>query len=272
MTEFTSRGILNPRAASGRFSLERHAPAADLEPLVERYWVIHWDLRGLSPHNQETLSYPAVNMVLGTHQPGVHGVCTRRFSAELSGLGWVVGIKFRPGTFRCLLGRDVSSLTDRTLTVREVFGREGLELDQAVQQAGSDALRVELVEVFLRGRRPEVTPEAAKAQRIVALAEADGSLRRVADLAERTGTGLRTMERLFRAHVGVTPKWVLRRFRVQEAAERVKAGAPADWAGLAQELGYFDQSHLIRDFRAQVGLTPAEYAARCAQGAGPKGD
>lgn len=57
-----------------------------------------------------------------------------------------------------------------------------------------------------------------------------------------------------------------RRFRVHEAAERVKAGAPPDWTGLALELGYFDQAHFIRDFRSQVGRTPAEYARLCAAG------
>jgi AraC-like DNA-binding protein len=64
--------------------------------------------------------------------------------------------------------------------------------------------------------------------------------------------------------VGVPPKWVVRRFRVQEACERVKTGEAPNWSQLASELGYFDQSHFIRDFKDQVGRTPAEYAAWCA--------
>ena len=64
--------------------------------------------------------------------------------------------------------------------------------------------------------------------------------------------------------VGVGPKWIIRRSRVQEAAERVASGAPVAWAALAQELGYHDQAHLIHDFKAQVGFTPAVYAKRCA--------
>jgi AraC-like DNA-binding protein len=65
-------------------------------------------------------------------------------------------------------------------------------------------------------------------------------------------------------HVGVGPKWIVRRSRVQDAAERVARGERIDWAATAQELGYHDQAHLIRDFRAQVGFTPAAYARRCA--------
>ena len=77
----------------------------------------------------------------------------------------------------------------------------------------------------------------------------------------KTGT---TLERTFRRCVGVGPKWILRRFRVHEACERIAAGAPPCWSALAAELGYFDQAHFIRDFKSQVGRTPAEYAAACA--------
>ncbi len=57
---------------------------------------------------------------------------------------------------------------------------------------------------------------------------------------------------------------------VQEAAERVAANAPVAWAALALELGYHDQAHLIRDFRAQIGFTPATYARRCAAASLPR--
>ena len=57
----------------------------------------------------------------------------------------------------------------------------------------------------------------------------------------------------------MSPKWVIRRYRLHEALERVNAGHRVDWAALAAELGYFDQAHFIRDFKALVGRTPAEY-------------
>jgi AraC-like DNA-binding protein len=53
---------------------------------------------------------------------------------------------------------------------------------------------------------------------------------------------------------------VIKRCRLHEAVERLAAGEPADWARLARELGYFDQAHLIHDFKAMIGRTPAEYA------------
>ena len=59
----------------------------------------------------------------------------------------------------------------------------------------------------------------------------------------------------------MTPKWVLQRIRLHEAAERMADGE-GDWASLALDLGYFDQAHFIKAFKAVVGRSPADYALR----------
>jgi AraC-like DNA-binding protein len=90
----------------------------------------------------------------------------------------------------------------------------------------------------------------------------------VAELAERHAVTPRTLQRAFADFVGVGPKWVLKRYRMHEAAERIAAGEASDGASLALDLGYFDQSHFIRDFTAQIGLPPSAYERACAAAAG----
>jgi AraC-like DNA-binding protein len=58
----------------------------------------------------------------------------------------------------------------------------------------------------------------------------------------------------------VSPKWILRRYRLHEAAEQLKGKRPPLLAALAASLGYADQSHFARDFRAVVGQTPRSFA------------
>jgi AraC-like DNA-binding protein len=70
------------------------------------------------------------------------------------------------------------------------------------------------------------------------------------------------LQRLFADYVGIGPKWVIRRFRLHEVTERLAAGADIDWAALAAELGYADQAHFVRDFRAMFGEPPTWYAER----------
>jgi AraC-like DNA-binding protein len=71
--------------------------------------------------------------------------------------------------------------------------------------------------------------------------------------------GVRSLQQLFSDYVGVSPKWVLRRFRLHEAADRLASGEEPDLAALAHSLGYFDQAHFTADFRKLVGQTPANY-------------
>ena len=84
--------------------------------------------------------------------------------------------------------------------------------------------------------------------------------RRAEDLAVFASTSLRSLQRLFTDYVGIGPKWVITRFRVLDAAAAAHGGEPVDWARLAHELGFTDQSHLTRVFTAVVGTPPATYA------------
>ncbi|MEK6878393.1 MAG: helix-turn-helix domain-containing protein, partial [Nanoarchaeota archaeon] len=69
----------------------------------------------------------------------------------------------------------------------------------------------------------------------------------------------RKIQRLFHVYVGATPKWVIQRFRLHEAAERLEKANNINFADFALEMNYFDQSHFIKDFKKTIGLTPEEY-------------
>ena len=77
----------------------------------------------------------------------------------------------------------------------------------------------------------------------------------------------RSLQRTFNKYVGVSPKWVIRRYRLQEAAEALACGHAESMRDLALRLGYFDQAHFIRDFKAVVGKTPHAYAREDGRGA-----
>jgi len=100
----------------------------------------------------------------------------------------------------------------------------------------------------------------ALASRVAARISDDRSITRVDQLVREFHTGVRQLQRVFSEYVGVSPKWVLQRYRLLDAAERVAAGTRIHWADLALELGYADQAHFIRDFKKLVGRSPAAYA------------
>lgn len=262
----SDKGILRPQQTAEHIDLRRYPPEPALARFVERYWAVHWDLRDRAPYRVDLISHPCVNLTFTTELGGeVHGVGTTTSSHPLAGSGHVFGVKFRPGGFRAFADRPVAALTDRSLPLREVFGAEADALTDAVLGADNDQLRGDLVSAFLRRRLPSADDLAYDL--VVAVVTAmldDRAVTRVDQVAAMVDVSARTLQRLFHRYVGVGPKWVIRRYRLHDGAELLATGTVADPAALAVELGWFDQAHFNRDFRALIGSSPVEYAMACA--------
>lgn len=260
----TRRGHI--RCSSGCVELHRYVPGPEVGRYVERYWTVRWDLPADQRHDVQVITHPCVNVAFldgaGAH---VHGLVTRTFTQHVAGTGRVFGVKFRPGGFHTYDAGPVSALTDRVVGLSEVFGPDAATLTDMVLGAATDEQRAALVETFLRGWLPDTPdPTYDLVLRMVATMLEDRTVTRVDQVATRYGMSRRTLQRLFRRYVGVGPKWVIRRYRLHDAAELMAAGAVRDPAGLAVELGWFDQAHFTRDFTALIGTSPVEYAAQCA--------
>ena len=259
--EWTPRGVVDGAAMKRDSPAGRFRPCAELAPFVEHCWSVAWDLRGQAPLTRQTLPHPSVHLVLGAGRSGLAGPSTERFSRTLEGQGRVLGIKFLPGGFRPFWRGPVSEIADRVLGLEEAFGREGVELEAAVLSCGEDEdAAVAQAEAFLLRRLPRADPQSLLARRIAARIQADPSLLRVEAVADEAGLSVRALQRLFSEQIGVSPKWIIRRYRLHEAMARLESGAPCDLAQLALELGYADQAHFNRDFKAVLGRTPGEYA------------
>jgi AraC-like DNA-binding protein len=124
-----------------------------------------------------------------------------------------------------------------------------------------------MAEAFLAPRLQPLGRDAATTRDITERMMRDPSLLRSRDAATALDVDVRSLQRRFRHYVGVGPKWVIRRYRLHEAAERLKADSPPPLADLAASLGYADQAHFARDFKRVVGQTPRAFAAASARDA-----
>jgi AraC-like DNA-binding protein len=261
------RGVLKtPDADPRSFRHERFHPSRDLESYVEHYWVVEWDLRGRAPQRAETLPHPSVHMSF--EQGGrsrIRGPARAKFVRVLERQGVVFAVKFTPGGFHPFARGPVSRFTDAVVPLGHVFGKQGDELDRAIRGASTNLRRVAIVETFLRAYRPAPDVNVCRVTSIVSAAATDRSILKVDDLVIRFGLNKRTLQRLFAQYVGVSPKWVIQRYRLHEAAELLAAGGQTGHAALALQLGYSDQAHFVRDFKAIVGVSPAAYAREVAR-------
>lgn len=257
------------RATTGAvFELDRAAPSERTAEFVEHFWSVRWDLTGRAPQQSLVITFPSINL---THQWGtdsprhgftlpatlVHGVVQRIFAIELSGRGAVVGARFRPGGFTARFGCDASELTGRIISVGDDLFGGPVHFDD-----DADAATAQLDALI--GARPVADPTYASLTALLNRMRDDDALLRVQHVMACSPWSARTTQRVFRRYVGVPVKWVLCRYRLQQAALAIETDRGVDFADLAVRFGWYDQAHFTNDFRSMLGCSPGEYAQRYA--------
>jgi AraC-like DNA-binding protein len=263
-----ARGVVAPALAGKMFRLARYLPPPDLAPFLDHYWIVEWDLQGRPPFTQRTLPYPCVHVVFDRARTGIWGLTTGSFDYELKGAGKVCGLRFRAGAFRAFLGRPLHTITDKVLPLADVFPWDEAAAQDAVLNTPDDAAMIEAAGALLRTVLPAPDPQVDRIAAILRAVESTPGLTQVEELAASARMSVRSLQQLFSEYVGVSPKWVIRRFRLHEAADRLAQGADVDLAALAQGLGYFDQAHFTSDFRRLVGKSPGRYREEARQASG----
>ncbi len=276
-----TRGIVDPAAMMRHVEFARSPAGQELDGIVEWFWSVRWDLPPGAIHDQQVLNHPAGNLSIGTlDDTGIpldpprgraYGVATGLGLRRLSMQGWTVAARSTVGGLGVLLDAPAKSATDDTWPLARLPGLDGPAVVTAVAEADTNEVRTELLRdalsTMVAGRDQQRLGEARDVVEVAALAEHDRSVRRPEQLASAAGVSLRTLQRQFDVHVGVSPSFVIRRWRIIEAAEAARAAIDADrqwrgWAAVAAELGYADQAHLTRDFGRHLGISPAAYLSR----------
>lgn len=276
-----TRGIVDPATMFDLVDFDRHPAGDELQGLVEWFWSVSWDLPPGHAHDQQVLNHPAGNISVGTvddagialdpAQGRLYGVQRALSTRRLTGAGWTVAARTTVGGLGVFLDGPAREAADRQLTLAAVPGLDGAALVErviaAVNREGRvDAMRAGLARVLEHRDRQRIA-EAREVVDLVSVIEHDRSICQVEQLARRVGVSVRSLQRLFDHHVGASPSFVIRRWRIIEAAEAARSAVHRGdgwrgWAAVAAELGYADQAHLTRDFTGTLGVPPTAYVAR----------
>ena len=245
----------------GPYRHVRYTPPETLRNWVEHFWLEEWEFLNGASQSREILPHPSVQLVFAHGRSRIFGVQLSRFVRQLSGKDRILGIKFRPGAFYPFFRQSVCSIASRAIPAVEVFPNADAATDEVLGQR-SDLDMVEAAARFLEAHVPSRDPQVQFAGRAVGEIVENRGVTRVQHLVSRLRTSERSLQRLFRRYVGASPRWIIKRYRVYEALEQLTFGQAAEFAALAQSLGYFDQAHFINDFRKLVGCAPREYTTR----------
>ena len=259
MDQKEPRGVLNYQKGRKNYRLNRLEPSSDLTPFIEVFWFASWELPYGKPHSQQNIPHPNVHLVIESNRSEIVGVVTRKYTRMLEGKGSVIGVKFHPGGFYPFLKQPVSIITDTTLNLEQVFGAQALEQEVLAQQNHVEQQVV--LESFLRQRlsRPDKYVDKIKlAREVVDWISQNPMVTRVEQIAEHFRIPLRNLQRLFKTMVGVSPKWVIKKYRIHQALDHLEQGQ-VKWTDLAIDLGYFDQAHFMKEFQDLIGVSPGVY-------------
>ncbi len=242
-------------------------PGPGLEPVVESYWHVRWSLPPGAGLRQRVVDLPAVTLTIEVGDVVaplvVTGVHRRAWERTIRGTGEVFGVRLRPAGLAVVSDLDPVALLDATVPVTVGLDAGLHRLLATAAGTGSPVERAAVLDAAFADRLEErpLRPDQALANAVVADLVERVRSRAGPTLAARFGASERAVQRALRATLGLGPKAVSRRIRLQEVARQLAADDSPDLAALAAELGYADQAHLVRDFRAVSGVPPGAYRA-----------
>lgn len=191
----------------------------------------------------------------------VAGPYSRAFDIDASRHNAMLGVHFKPGGARALLGIPLHELHDTHVDLEQLWNAQACALRARVCEARSDAERFAVVETALSSKLcPDLAQKANLATALAALVPGTPQPA-IGALAEHAGLSHREFIKRFTAGVGMAPKLFARVRRFHLAANRIRAEGTPRWSEFAIESGYADQAHMIRDFHAFAGMTPVQYHA-----------
>jgi AraC-like DNA-binding protein len=248
----------------------RYDAAPEFTGLLERFWIPVWSVPPGREAPQRVLQYPVTLLVVSGDYARFYGVVSGLSTTTLTGDGWAVGVMCAPAAGALVARGSVAPYTDRSVDLADVLGADGERLTARVRAAmapdpASTAAHRTAMAAFGDALRPllPVDAEGELVNRVVAFVEGDREVTRVAQVCAQFGLSERALQRLVRRRLGLTPKWLIQRRRLQEAAERLR-GRGTTLAEVSALLGYADQPHFSRDFARVTGMTPGAFAARYA--------
>jgi AraC-like DNA-binding protein len=178
-----------------------------------------------------------------------------------------LSVTLRPGAAAALLGLPAGELAGQAVHLDALWRGQGSELLERLAEAPGDAARVALLQAALQ-RRLHNTPAACEPAALQAaqLISACGGRRALRDVADAVGIGERRLQQLFHAQVGLSPRAWRRLARLRACLHALRLQPEPRWAEVAVDCGFYDQSHMVNEFRALCGVTPTDYLSRAISG------
>ncbi|MBQ4813250.1 helix-turn-helix domain-containing protein [Pseudoalteromonas luteoviolacea] len=252
-------GVLHQTKSAPNYTLRRYFPSPQLSSLVEQYWLVNWDLPEDSQHVQRNLPDPNCHLTFLPNKCEFLGPVSKVYDYTMHGQNGIIGVKFKLGALACVLPNPIEHYMDTVISMPSFLHCDLAALSKTLSQTDNDKARVHALEQALEPLCGYV--KVHHVQQLSALIErikSNDDIYTVEDLALQSGVSKRTLQRQFKQYIGLSPKYLIRKYRLHAALTLLERH-PNDIHHLVNKLDYADQAHLIKDFKNILGMTPGAY-------------
>jgi len=253
------RGVLYPSRLPDFHRIE---PDPGVRHAVRWFWIPEWDLAPGERSVQRILPFPACNLVVEPAGVTLAGPPTRPSERVLVGRGWAVGALLRPAAAPGL-APELRAITDQIVQVQAPGLHRTVHRAMTAPDDTAEERRARAVAAFSdwllqHVPAPATATDAEIANRLEVVL-ADPAITRTDQLPPLLHVSARTLQRLAERHFGLSLHSMIRRRRLQEAAQLLRERPQVTIASVAAQLGYSDQAHFANDFKVLLGLSPSDY-------------
>jgi len=257
-------GVLHLKNSEQCYDLRRYFPEHSFAGLVEQFWFVDWQLVAGESHTQKNLPDPNFHLIYNGKEFRLIGPVSKLYCYDMSSAGRIIGVKFLIGGLTDALNQPLSNYVDGDFVAKECLPIDFESLENALLDCDSDEQRVTVLQKSLTPLLFDSTPEQQQLLNLFNMIKTNQGLFSVAQLAESSGLSVRKIQRLFQKRVGLSPKHLLRKYRLHQVLAAMENG-DLNTSSLFTDLEYSDQSHFIRDFKGMTGITPEVYLTQRGQ-------
>lgn len=266
-------GLLNTNNFYDNCSLTRFHPSSALQPYIEHYWYINWQLPVGQCYEQSVIPHPNTHLIFLAKNSHIQGICKQKYSYTLTEKGDLIGVKFTPAGFYDFAqqaGFTMNDISNVVVDIDKIFDIDVKAAELKVQKLTTPLKKIAYIDQILFSSRQPILKKdnnISFLNSIVADIQANKNLMSVSDIVNKYSISQRQLQRLFAKYIGVNVKWVINRYRIHDALTEIEMNAHVgcdtklNWASLALQLGYYDQAHFIHDFSQLIGQSPKNYQA-----------
>lgn len=249
-------------------------PGANLSLFVRCYWTLHAP-KETKPGKQRIIPDGCMEMIFhygdlykqymedgsSILQPRffVFGQLTRPLEIEPTGETGIFAVRFNPDGFMPFAASPLNIMENKAVPLAELFGNDGLQLENDMLSAKTTDDRVRIIESFLTGRAGSAESiDRIIESTITAMVTLNGRLS-VSDISKELNVSRRLLERRFAAVVGLSPKQLSKIIRLRATIKMLMNEQAGSLTSIAYEGNYYDQAHFIKDFKEFTGVSPKKF-------------